>query len=418
MAIININKKDDKSKASSLSLFNCASRKKNHNLVPFVGACIIYAYVMRPFNIVSNVKKTDRLLELKHDVHERLQNCTTDQLSRIRKHLPPDMCIKKKRAPWLQKCSFTQASKCIRATWLTDYYTDIYKTNHTIASEHFVGISVGCNKGLDALDTLRMGTSNAIFDKGAWLNAMHSDGIPVTESVCSHAGNKTEQFSVNPTHKRSGELHCIEPFPPNYMKLKNSAESLVIDQEGFIVINAAMSKEEGVLLFPMPNVSAGVERLSLGSCVGNIGEKQRKLCKEVDGFTLETYVKKNIPSESPIHILSIDVEGYDFDVMIGGKDSVLDRVQYLEFEYNFMGPWSKQKLSDAIRMLDEHAFTCYWAGDDVLYRISGCWQEYYNIHHWANVACVHHTQQELAKNMENTFLRTLTKNYTWTKSKV
>ena len=99
--------------------------------------------------------------------------------------------------------------------------------------------------------------------------------------------------------------------------------------------------------------------------------------------------------------------------MIGGKESILDRVQYLKFEYNWIGSWVKQNVSDTLQILDEYSFTCYWAGDDLLYRISGCWQKFYNINHWANVACVHRTQYQLAKNMEDIFLRTLSEDHKW-----
>lgn len=340
----------------------------------------------------------------------RPQECTPFQLEQIKKQLPPAFCLRTKNSPWRQRCSFTLATNCLRATWLSDYYTDLQKTTTTF-SEQFVGISVGCNKGGDALETLRMGTSNAKFDKGAWWDAMRSDGVELANINCPHEANIEEQFSVNPEHKRSGEMHCIEPFPPNYNKLKDSAEKLGIDQEGFVVVNAAISKEGGTSLFPVgAKRKVGAENLSLNDC---IDPKFDNKCGEVDGFTLETYVKKYVQSKVSIHVLSIDVEGYDFDVMIGGKASVLDRVQYLEFEYNWMGSWAKQNLSDAVQMLDEHSFTCYWAGNDVLYRISGCWQEYYNINHWANVACVHRTQYKFARNMEDTFLRTLTKNHTY-----
>lgn len=347
--------------------------------------------------------------------HNLFPECTPDQLSRIRKHLPPHLCVKARKRPWAQQCSFTHATKCVRATWLTDYYTNLVKTRVTAAPEHFIGISVGCNKGMDALDTLRMGTSNEKFDKAAWWNAMQSDGA-VQEPYCEHEKSTTNQFPTDRMHKRSGEMHCIEAFPSNYLKLKYTAERMGIDQEGFHVTHAAMTKNGTKVAFPTPNVTkAGVENLSISACAKKTAEKVRlKQCQEVDSFTLETFVEKHITSKGPIHVLSIDVEGYDYDVMMGGIQSVLDRVQYLEFEYNWMGAWAQQKLSDAIQMLEVHGFNCYWAGDDVLYRIGGCWQDYYNIHFFSNVACVHHTQQELAHSMENTFLRTLTKNYTWT----
>jgi len=374
--------------------------------------------IMAEIKVASNVmqmkeKVASNVLQKSH-VYERPQECTTDQLEQIKRHLLPDDCTKYKKSPWLQRCSFTIATMCIRATWLTNYYKDLEGITAK-SPEHFVGISVGCNKGGDALDTLRMGTSNDKFDKRAWHDAMQSDGAELAQMNCAHEANIEEQYSTDPAHTHSGEMHCIEPFPPNYNRLKDSAEKLGIDQEGFVVVNAAISKKGGVTIFPTgADQKVGVENLSMSNCATGTEKKiEEHKCQEVDGFTLETYVEKYVKSKGPIHVLSIDVEGYDFDVMIGGKTSVLDRVQYLEFEYNWMGSWAKQNLSDTLQMLDEHSFTCYWAGDDALYRISGCWQEYYNINHWANVACVHRTQYQLAKNMEEIFLRTLSEDHKW-----
>ena len=109
-----------------------------------------------------------------------------------------------------------------------------------------------------------------------------------------------------------------------------------------------------------------------------------------------------------IHFLSIDVEGFDFNVMKGGTRT-LARTEYLEFEYHYVGNWAKQSLQDAIKMLDDLGFTCYWAGKDKLWRLDdSCWLDHYNFHTWSNVACVNRKlNRQLAMNMENTFLKTL-----------
>jgi hypothetical protein len=112
-----------------------------------------------------------------------------------------------------------------------------------------------------------------------------------------------------------------------------------------------------------------------------------------------------------IHFLSIDVEGFDFEVLKGAAGT-LSRVQYLEFEYNWVGPWGKQSLLDAVTMLkDQHNFVCFWMGfDRQLWRITDCWLEHYSLHFWSNVACVNTAIAEaapLAKNMEAMFLETL-----------
>jgi len=87
---------------------------------------------------------------------------------------------------------------------------------------------------------------------------------------------------------------------------------------------------------------------------------------------------------STISLLSIDVEGFDFDVMLGGSKT-LTRTEYLEFEYNnWKGSWGNQNLLDAIKMLNGNGFNCYWAGVDRLWRIDeSCWLDHYNWHTWS-----------------------------------
>lgn len=63
-------------------------------------------------------------------------------------------------------------------------------------------------------------------------------------------------------------------------------------------------------------------------------------------YSLDSYIQTFIPNtitnsndneeEIPINYLSIDVEGWDYEVLLGGKQNVLQRVHYLEFEYNWV----------------------------------------------------------------------------------
>jgi hypothetical protein len=179
-----------------------------------------------------------------------------------------------------------------------------------------------------------------------------------------------------------------------------------------------MGKTVGTTKFPNYNESVGIENQGMGSCVGGGASN----CVDIPLLTLDAYVKKNIPGiamttssrtqqskNDVIQQLSIDVEGFDFDVLLGGRNLVLPRVEYLEFEYNWMGSWANQKLGDAIAFLDLLGFTCYWAGVDKLWRISGCFlDELYQTHWWSNVACANRNlAPDLFQRMERKFLDTV-----------
>jgi Methyltransferase FkbM domain len=86
-------------------------------------------------------------------------------------------------------------------------------------------------------------------------------------------------------------------------------------------------------------------------------------------YSLDTFVKKFVDFPAPsvgstpnIDYLSIDVEGFDREVLDGAKAS-LKRVRYDEFEYNWKGPWGKRSLQSTIdKLFNDYGFVCYWPG--------------------------------------------------------
>ena len=144
-----------------------------------------------------------------------------------------------------------------------------------------------------------------------------------------------------------------------------------------------------------------------GEGLGMGCDRPGERCAEVPMYSLASYVEARVAGDGPIHVLSIDVEGHDFDVLFGAGP-VLDRTEYLEFEYHRSGNWaSYSRISDPVRLLDGKGFTCYWAGKKKLWRITDCYLDWYDWHGWSNVACVHRSQVELAGIMEGLFNQTL-----------
>jgi len=208
-----------------------------------------------------------------------------------------------------------------------------------------------------------------------------------------------------------GTVHCIEPISITANRLKNSAKNLRWDDK-LLVTEAAISKEVGVQYFPKLTV-AGVENKGLDECK-NLKKSDpdafKESCDEVPLYSLDHYMENvaEKKDDGRVHLLSIDVEGYDFDVLLGANHT-LTRTEYLEFEYNWMGSWSTQNLIDAVNMLDELGFTCYWAGVGRAWRIDeSCWLDHFSWHSWSNVACANRLiNAKVAKNMEETFIKTL-----------
>lgn len=181
-------------------------------------------------------------------------------------------------------------------------------------------------------------------------------------------------------------------------------------KEGFSVSHAAISKENGVT--PFVDSDVGTENKG----ISNNCNKTPESCVNVTMYSLDSYLEKFVPKDVSINYLSVDVEGYDYEVLSGGMDAgstALKRVQYLEFEYNWMGPWARTPLSVAINNLDRQGFTCYWPGfNRTIWRITKCWLDHYDMHFWSNVACVNRNSvevQDMAWDMERMFTETMTR---------
>ncbi|KAL3758624.1 hypothetical protein ACHAWU_008378 [Discostella pseudostelligera] len=344
--------------------------------------------------------------------------CTSDELLVIKRQLPPDDCLKYRKKPWLQRCSLTYATRCPDAVWLEKHYTNLRFTSGN-PSPPFLAVFVGCNKGFDALNALRMGSGNPVFDKGLWNDAITQHGkLTLHRYVCNEVTRT--QFDLPLENKVTSspflsQVHCIEPMPATARALKQAAQETKYDMMGFIVSHAALSRENGFVSFSADG-AVGVENKGISNT--NCGGDGTN-CVNVTKYSLDSYVERFVPMDvnnnvSPINYLSVDVEGWDYEVLLGGVRHSLARVQYLEFEYNWVGPWKTRPLSEVIQFLDaQFGFTCYWAGfNNTIWRITNCWLDHYESHFWSNVACVNRNIDEvkdLAEDMEKLFMETLKK---------
>eukprot|EP00928_Gymnodinium_smaydae_P038002 TRINITY_DN26307_c0_g1_i1.p1 TRINITY_DN26307_c0_g1~~TRINITY_DN26307_c0_g1_i1.p1 ORF type:complete len:430 (+),score=27.78 TRINITY_DN26307_c0_g1_i1:64-1353(+) len=412
-------------------------------LVAFIAAGVFVTVFMFGFRLLpsATICSNDQLLQIETDTRvsadasfkRHVETCVEDRLAVIKRQLPPDECHRFKDRPYLQRCSFTYATKCPDNTWLEEYFADLHRKRAARArahdfdhpQAHFVGIFVGCNKGMDAVNAMRMGSGDVRFDKNQWVGAMTKNGsMKIGHAVCQQTTK--EQFKIPDVRKDTSSshslrrnsrssrprLHCIEPMPATAEALFRSSRELGWDVKGFKVTHAAVAKKDGSARFPKAG-EVGVENKGIANCASNPQD-----CVEVPVYSLESYVEIYLSDivDDPfgtIHYLSVDVEGFDFDVLLGAQEKILPKVNYLEFEYNWMGSWATQRLEDAINMLDDLGFTCYWPGDSGnIWRITKCWLDHYSIRSWSNVACVNRNRKEvqsLASKMEDMFVLTVSK---------
>lgn len=309
-------------------------------------------------------------------------------------------------------------AKCPDASWLDDHYNHKHLVRlherpepledanfPSNKKDNFVGVCVGCNKGYDSVNFMRMGSANSQFDELTWKDALEE--FSPTAGACGQEG--AGQFQIpfidgdGPPNGRftnayvveNAKMHCIEPLRANIDMVSKSMQKLGWDKQGFTLTHAAIAENDGSIKFP--KAMPGVENLGMFSC-----EESGADCEDVIAYSLDSYATQFIGEDTPINILSIDVEGHDFEVLRGATRTLL-RTEYLEFEFHQVGPWANYSLLDAVEMLDEQGFTCYWEGKRRLYRITKCWSEQYNEHFWSNVVCVNRTNIDLATRMEAVF---------------
>eukprot|EP00980_Cylindrotheca_fusiformis_P017380 scaffold5393_cov156-Cylindrotheca_fusiformis.AAC.2 len=351
--------------------------------------------------------------------------CSAEQLQIISRQLPPDDCIKNQKQPWTSFCSFSRASSCPNHVWLEEVHsstatstTNNNNHNDNHQDDSFVSYFVGCNKAIDAVETLHLGSNhNPKYDANAWKQAL-IDSVPSKEGKKAFARSSCKQFE-RPLDKqqnatrlissfRSANVYCFEPITATFQALRNAKMTMGWHNE-LILEQAAVGMETGTLLVPS-NVQIGEEQKGIDNHQADCAKAVKNGggiadgCLQVPVYTLDDYVT-SLPQHGSnnkqiIHFLSIDVEGFDFQVLQGATSILTSQVEYLEFEYNWKGPWGKSSLRDAIDLLDEHGFTCYWPGaKGELWKITGCWLDHYRTHYWSNVACVNREMRGRARQL-------------------
>lgn len=212
------------------------------------------------------------------NLHKRFDRCTNDQMNIINEQLKLD----DKKAIWI-----SHATKCPETSWIEEFYAEEpadLGNNDTF----FLGISIGCNKGYDAINTARMGMSNADFDKKAWSDAfLDVKGSIEARGACFQARKTGRQFHVTKP-ARKGEMHCVEPMPSTIALLTNASSTLDLESKGFIINGAAITSTDGTIQFP--NASGGTETKSIADCYKEKGKPKRshvlladvcgKICEE------------------------------------------------------------------------------------------------------------------------------------------
>lgn len=267
-------------------------------------------------------------------------------------------------------------------------HNDLAETDATERSRTPVVVAVGCNKGDDFILSMRQWSRNTNYSVDNVYNQHELAGL--TRNYVCGKNDETESdttmlqifncTTMEDLHPKPVRGFCIEPMMSTVDLLNQTFDALGYVGPAVSLIHAAMSSVSGQARFPVS--AAGTERLGLKDA----DSTNQTIVVQV--LTLSDLVREeNIPK---IDFLSIDTEGNDMQVILGGiQIFAAHAVRYFQFEYHQTGRWRTSSLQDLIELLDQFGYDCYWAlNSGFLTRLTGCWHDDYTAKQWSNVACI------------------------------
>jgi FkbM family methyltransferase len=247
-------------------------------------------------------------------------------------------------------------------------------------------VFVGCNKGYDAVRSMRGFTGDARFSVAAlrqFYLQSHILAAHAAQGACG-AGTAADAQANGSAPGVPGRAYCIEPMRGNFDALNRSFAHLQYARAVHLTY-AAVGSTPGWVRFPSHR-PAGTEYLGIDQPNG--GPEEDIPLDGVPQVTLDDYAARHAIRH--IDWLSVDTEGNDARVLLGAVQLLQGRrIALLEFEAHAVNHWLVSSLQDTVDLLEHLGYTCYWqsnAGN--LIQISNCWHNAYRQHTWKNIACV------------------------------
>ena len=282
----------------------------------------------------SETPRSDTPLSRQSEKNLPLPACTARQLETIYQRLPDYVYFLKNATrsacrnspkPGANRCPISLNTGCPETTWLDDHY---HQYDDSVPDKDFLAINVGCNKGYDAVNFLRMGSNNASIARNLWREAMP---FGMSAGVCGQENDSGGQYHVSTSRQNKNALvYCVEPMPSTFVALKDAAKTTGWGHQLKLLQLAINNEDPSTVGFPKPtSANVGFEKQTLGSCADNN-------CEDVETKRLDVMMTDQQLNGKRVNVLLIDVEGCDYDVLLGGNGT-LHHTEYVEFEFNWRG---------------------------------------------------------------------------------
>lgn len=171
---------------------------------------------------------------------------------------------------------------------------------------------------------------------------------PVIIDVGAHIGDSAILMkSINPNSK----IYSFEPNPSTYIKLYKNAHKY-----NFYSYNLALGdKEVSASLYDTSNGNSSPFASVYKSVVESVHHTKANEYK-IKITTLDKFYRNNLNGQS-IDLLKIDVEGYEYKVILGATNTIKNKkVDLIQFEFNIMNRHSRTFFLDFQELLKDYSF--------------------------------------------------------------
>ncbi len=170
---------------------------------------------------------------------------------------------------------------------------------------------------------------------------------PTFIDVGANVGDFTELLAKN---HPSASIHCFEPNPNTFQKLKENCQSIAT------LVNGGIGEEEGNLkLYFSQDDKTSVQASSNPEILTVIGKQENLTSIDIKVDTLDNYCATNGIEE--IDFLKIDIEGFELEALRGAKGLLQEnKVKLIQFEFNEVNIVKRRFLKDFYAELDGFDF--------------------------------------------------------------
>lgn len=218
------------------------------------------------------------------------------------------------------------------------------------------------NLSLRGLGILNWKTDYLSGEKDWTKNYLKNIKNPFIIDVGAHVGGYSKFILEN---FGTAKIIAFEPHPNTYKKLQLNL--IEVNLENFQSYNIAIGREESIMYLYDHEQYDGSQHATLYKEVITDIHKSKSISTKVKVSTLDNIIDFQIPI---IHILKIDTEGHELDVLKGAKELLQKhKVLSILFEFNSMNTISKTMFKDFYDYLEDYDFFRILPGGQI-YRIS------------------------------------------------